>query len=683
MPLPEGSTYAGMSKEEIRGRIADIKKRMAQGGAENRPLAQLAAKEQQMAAERMMSPVQRVQSGMREAAVRAQDVRNYVVEKGQSVRNYIDEKRGDTTLLKIIFLALMTFHIIDASTGFAAYGDIFNLRVLIYLIGASVVLFLFYFKEKEWPLIAPKFFDVEGPEYGVGRLKFHFGRIAGLFLTIVFYSLIYRYMPDIQRMFLPLGALGNTIYVVLVVALVLTILYFIFEKRTWEALFQSVMLGFLATFIPVYLPYLSNFGVDKAVIDIVLLFFPVYYVYFVFIAPPNNKFFKWLRNITIIIWLFIFLMTAYSAIEAGTMSNIPNFHAIPGVEAAMQPSALGALTDFWRLVSNSFKDFASAIAVIPANIAKSWNQYAIYASGGYYQGTVEQNQNTPLGVYIDQLKSASPKFYEGETVSVYARLHGKSLEKKKNGKPTTITVICKNDKNKAVKVSPEKVDMYAAVEESIDCWVSDATAGSMKIELSASFDFTTMGYLKTYFIDKDKYEDFQKSGIDVFRHYGIEENPDAIYTNGPIMLGIGSRDPPVAIPSETSEIEKEKILVAVTIENQWGGVINDVKGITVEIPEGLEIIDPAGKDCPYLKLDKNEGGYNKYALAKPLQKESLFSKDATIETFRSIRCFAKITDRNKLLGTTPISTKYIRADVTYSYTVKKDITVDIEKSISQ
>ncbi|MDO8740334.1 MAG: hypothetical protein Q7J54_02030 [Candidatus Woesearchaeota archaeon] len=663
MPLPKGSTYAGMSKEEIMGRIADLKKRTAQGDGGNRPLAQLAVQEQQMAAERMMSPGQRVQSGMREAAVRV-----------QGVQKYIGEKRGDTTLITLIFLALMIFHLLDAGFGFSNL----SLRILVYLIGASVVLFFFYFKEKEWPLIAQKFFEAAGPEYGVGRLKFHFGRIAGLFLTIVFYSLVYRYMPDIQRMFLPLGALGNTIYIVLVLAFVLTVLYFLFEKASWDALFQSVMLGFLATFLPVYLPYFSNLGVDDAIINIVLLFFPVYYVYFVFIAPPNNKFFKWLRNITIFIWLFIFLTSAYAAIEAGTLSNIPNLHAIPGVEAAMQPDAFGAFGDFWRLVYNAFGDFWDATIGIFANIGKSWNQYLIYASGGYYEGTIEQNQNTPLGVYIDQLKSASPKFYEGETVSVYARLHGKSLERNKDGKPTTITIACNNDKNLAGEVSPDTIPMYDVVEESIDCWVSGATAGSMKIELSASFEFTTMGYLKTYFIDKQKYEDFQKSGIDVFRHYGLEENPNAIYTNGPIMLGIGSRDPPIAVP-EQDEIGDEKILVAVTIENQWGGVINDVKGITVEIPEGLEIIDP----CQYLKFGVREDGYNKYVLAKSLQKESILSKDAAIETFRSIRCFAKINDRPALLGTTPVSTKYIRANVTYSYTTKKDITVDIEKSIAQ
>lgn len=572
----------------------------------------------------------------------------------------------DTTLVTIIFLALMIFHLIDAGTSF------FNLswRIFVYLMGASVVLFLFHFKEKDWPFIAKKFSEDMGPEYSVGWLKLHFGRIAGLFLTVVFYSLIYRYMPDIQRMFLPLGALGNTIYIVLVIALILTIFYFLFAKKTWEALFKSVMLGFLATFIPVYLPYLSNLGVDEAVINIVLLFFPVYYVYFVFIDPPDNKFFKWLRNITLFIWLFIFLMTAYSAIEAGTVSYIPNLHAIPGVEAAMAPSALGALADFWRLVSNSFNDFWDATIGMFANIGKSWNQYLIYASGGYYQGTVEQNQDTPIGVYIDQLKSASPKFYEGETVSVYARLHGKTLEK---NDALSITPKCENDRDKSAtgEVSPSKIEIYDTGDEFLDCRFKEGfSAGSVKITLSASFDFTTMGYLKTYFIDEQKYEDFQKSGIDVFRHYGLEENPSAIYTNGPIMLGIGSRSPPIVVNAKSDD----KILVAVTVENQWGGVVDNVEELTVEIPDGLEI-ENAGVEkegCEYLKpAEDGEQGYKKYTLAK----------EFPVETFRSIRCYATIKDADALLGTTPVSTKYIRATVKYSYTVKKDITVEVEKEL--
>lgn len=665
-------------QDELKKRI--LQRLQASGKSEGeikKQLRQMRVKRELNTLGNMVKEAPQVQ-GMRRAydTMKSGNIQKVIVEKTREAVTPSTYASKDTIFITILFIGLMFFHLLDAGFGFSNL----SLRIFVYLMGASVILFFFHFKNKGQPLIAPRFSGDMGHEYGLGWLKLHFGRIAGLFLTIVFYSLIYRYVPDIQRMFLPLGALGNTMYIIVVLAFVLTILYFVFAKEAWDALFKSVMLGFLATFIPVYLPYFSNLGVDDAIINIVLLFFPVYYVYFVFVDPPENKFFKWLRNFTIFIWLFIFLTSAYAAIEAGTLSYIPNLHAIPGVEAAMRPDAFGALGDFLRLVTNAFGDFWDATIGIFANIGKGWNQYLIYASGGYYEGTVEQNQNTPLGVYIDQLKSASPKFYEGETVSVYARLHGKSLERKKDGKPTTITVACNNDKNLAVKVSPDTIPMYDTAEESIDCWVSDAAAGSMKIELSASFDFTTMGYLKTYFIDEQKYEDFQKSGIDVFRHYGIEENPNAIYTNGPIMLGIGSRDPPIAVPEKPGD---ERILVAVTIENQWGGVIDDLKGVTVEIPEGFEIIDPAGKDCQYLKLGVTEDGYNKYVLAKQLQKESVLSKDAAIETFRSIRCFAKITDRNKLLGTTPISTKYIRANVTYSYTTKKDITIDIEKSTTQ
>lgn len=650
---------------------ADLNRRMAENEAKLRAKLSEGArkiveskpvKQTKEVIQKVVRPVQR---GVQMAGAVGGVAGDQLIRKGLATK--------DTTLITIIFLALMFFHLIDAGFGFSNL----SLRIFVYLMGASVVLFFFHFKDKNWPLIATKFSEDMGPEYRVGWLKLHFGRIAGLFLTVVFYSLVYRYVPDIQRMFLPLGALGNMMYIIVVLAFVLTILYFVFSKEAWDALFKSVMLGFLATFIPVYLPYFSNLGVDNAIINIVLLFFPVYYVYFVFVDPPENKFFKWLRNFTIFIWLFIFLTSAYAAIEAGTLSYIPNLHAIPGVEAAMQPSAWGAFTDFWRLVTNAFGDFWDATIGIFANIGKSWNQYLIYASGGYYQGTVEQNQNTPLGVYIDQLKSTNPKFYEKETVSVYAMLHGKTLALEK-GKKLEIKMNCENDKDKSriSELSRETITIYGSGEEVVDCMFPGGfDAGAVKITLSASFDFTTMGYLKTYFIDKQKYEDFQKSGIDVFKHYGLEENPSAIYTNGPIMLGIRTRSPPIAIKEDSSE----NILVGITIENQWSGTVDEIKEITVEIPEGLKI----NKDCEYLREGETKEGYVQYNLVKfpSASLSDIFSNKLSVETFRSIWCYAKITDDgvDKLLGTTPVSTKYIRATVKYSYTVKKDITVDVEK----
>src|SRR3989338_2445484 len=53
-----------------------------------------------------------------------------------------------------------------------------------------------------------------------------------------------------------------------------------------------------------------------------------------------------------------------------------------------------------------------SFTVIPDKIEELFYMQVKEAAGDYYIGQVEQNKDQPLGVYIENLKSAAPSFYE-------------------------------------------------------------------------------------------------------------------------------------------------------------------------------------------------------------------------------------------------------------------------------
>jgi len=58
--------------------------------------------------------------------------------------------------------------------------------------------------------------------------------------------------------------------------------------------------------------------------------------------------------------------------------------------------------------------------------------------------------------------------------------------------------------------------------------------GTNSIKMKVEFNFETLGYLKTYFMDIERIRALRKENIDPLMEYGIEEKTEAIQTNGPV-----------------------------------------------------------------------------------------------------------------------------------------------------
>jgi len=371
----------------------------------------------------------------------------------------------------------------------------------------------------------------------------------------------------------------------------------------------------------------------------------------------------------------------------------------------------------------------------------------IYATGGdIYSGQVDEGQSEILGVYLKDLKPADPEFYQGETINVWALIEANTLE---DG--LTINLSCfhgkKNSKGSFSKeqkgaVEPEDIPfIYDQETVDVDCKFLDSYVfddGTNKVTVRAEFNFETLAYLKTYFMDQDRVRSLVRQGINPLEHYTITDtNPVAKYTNGPVRIGMGSSQPPVGIVDSISV--KPRLGITLDTNTGWKGKVKEMLDLIVMVPKPmtldtvwctefkpfteaeyvdnctkkykkfrskqfLECVEDAGLDretginsdnslkddsktdevatCMETACQKEIEGYNAYSLVldqytKPLYTN--FGFDASEKKYKTFSCRVNINNANELLGDLPVSVQYYRVKARYRYQIEEDVSVNVEE----
>ncbi len=242
-----------------------------------------------------------------------------------------------------------------------------------------------------------------------------------------------------------------------------------------------------------------------------------------------------------------------------------------------------------------------------------------YATGGYY-GAVEQNKFESLGVYFANIRGADPKFFNDEPMVIWGTLRAKSYHD-----PVIVSYGCyrtgkDNIKIGADRIIPEK--RFPVFElDSIDteCTFLPHTGedielkpGTNVVTFSADYNFNTDAYIKTYFVDKDRQKANLREDVDILDQFGItDKNPIAIYTNGPVEIGMESG--PLISVSPGYQI---KPTIGVSLKNRneiqdkdkkiiskWDGKIKKITELVILTPPGITIgSDEEFKNC-YLPDD--------------------------------------------------------------------------------
>ncbi len=338
-----------------------------------------------------------------------------------------------------------------------------------------------------------------------------------------------------------------------------------------------------------------------------------------------------------------------------------------------------------------YNRFTTTIKKIPAKLKDSYEDQLEYATGGYYRGQVEENAEAPLGVFIENIITSSDRYFQDESIIIWADLKARTLKD-----PIGIIMNCTTGEEATKKDGEIKPDYFedkeiqfnisAAEEEGIQCKLPNHEPGTHTVRLSAEFNFETMAYLKTYFMDVERMRALRRDEIDPLEQYGItEKSPVAVHTKGPVKIGLGTND---QLPIGLGEDYIQKPRLGITIENEWNGKIKDIDKLIIQIPKSMQLeptdestfcngwfeaVDP-GELADVMKDDN----YVAYSLNSAGKKTFKFP----IERFETIRCIIEI-DRSSIrdvLGNTPIATHYYRADVKYTYFVEKTKSIKVIKT---
>jgi len=448
-------------------------------------------------------------------------------------------------------------------------------------------------------------------------------------------------------------------------------MYIVLAIIAWVVVFKSeggvldvldLKTPLILSTIAFVIPYLGNvlpFLQSSQAYQTVIIFFPVWILYLVFVID-GTKFLRFMQFVIIAIMLLLFLPSFIVNISADLqLRDIQTGINVQETIADGSRDMLQNLNMFW-----------GNLKVIPGQL---WNEVFIkpmrYATGDYYTGTVDEYEHEPVGVYLEGLAAADPKFFEGEKIIVWAVLKAKTLDNEIN-----INVSCyakEGDKKINGNITPKnEFNIAGEEEEYLDCVFDKLNPGKKNVIFNAEFNFETMAYLKTYFMDKERLRAFDRDEIDVFNHYKISyRNPIAIYTNGPVGIGMRTQDKlPVGVYSNQDNIP---FFFGITIENNWEGIIKNVTNLEVQVHDSLELTNC---DHEFEFKEINEDNYNVYSLVPDKRTEN-------IETgkFHSIQCRLNPADPKSLLGNEPITTRYFKVTANYIYELEKSTPVEIEE----
>ncbi|MBU1204659.1 MAG: hypothetical protein KKE93_02005, partial [Nanoarchaeota archaeon] len=422
---------------------------------------------------------------------------------------------------------------------------------------------------------------------------------------------------------------------------------------------MPIILSTLAFFIP-YLGNVIPFFARSQTFHTMIIFLPVWVIYTCF-AMQETKFIVFFRWVLIFFWLILFLPSIFINISADF--NIRDIESTVNVQQT--------IVDATRDWGSNFKRFWKNVLDIPARIGKEVKHMIMYATGDYYTGEVDEYEKEPIGVYLEDLESTDPVFFQGEDITIWGTLRAKTLDDEIN-----IKVSCyaeEGSKKVMGYIMPTEFNIYDEEIEDISCVFSDLKPGKKDVVFNAEFNFETMAYLKLYFINRETLRGFKRDNIDVFDFYDISHiHPVAVYTNGPIRIGMGiKKELPIGVDTDKENIP---FSLGITLQNDWDGIIKDVTELNVYLHDSMELIRCDHELENMGHIDEEQASYNVYSLIVPNRRTQ------NISDYETITCSVNVLDSESLLGDESIITRYFRVSTKYIYELEKSTPVEVAET---
>lgn len=435
----------------------------------------------------------------------------------------------------------------------------------------------------------------------------------------------------------------NSILIMLSLYVALTLFAVLFVYKTGLSSDTWTIAGIsLFAFL---LPFVTNFFKPDWFIAI-LIVVPVWGIYLL-LNPGDSTFLqklsKWYFILVLVLGLYVLL----------TSSLVSTQFTSSQVDVS---SAVDVLKHFF--VDNT-KDLSKSILAFPAKIRSKVNQTF---SMSYFTGQVEQNEQEPLGVYLEDLRAMESFFYENNSVIIWATLRGKSFEgiiKVKN----YCYINLGGGKRINGEVIPFDPELFYDESRPLECVFKDGLKkGHYTVTFTSTFEFPTWGYVEYTFVDRATRMAYYSQGEDINRELSIPKKSVMIYTNGPVSIGSNIRDMPLVIYPDSNSLQR----FGVTIANIWPqGEILTLTNMEIQVPEGIKL------DNCIPKPGQTSDGKNGYTIYT-------FKLESPKEFFTTETCEMNIIDKKNFLKDNLKVTKTFAIKAEYIYSLEKTISIRVE-----
>lgn len=519
-------------------------------------------------------------------------------------------------------------------------------------------------------------------DYGKSMTRKAVKGVSGSAPIWVFWLALGVHILDVWQEFERTDVLYNNMMALyLLVSIIAYLLVFTREgffegTRHW---FIFLGLGAIYFFVPFFRGYIPQtftiFGVDfGTILNLIIIFIPLWPIY----IAKHFGYDQGLKVLTIIWAVVLISLVSYYALSADRMELLPD-----GNIATKYP-----LQKLMTITGEGAKNLWAGITAPFEIITHNLNESMRSVTDPYYVGRVEQNRYEDLGVKLENVEPLYPSgFRQGDPIIVYADISANTFD-------NTVVVEnrceLENGPNLILgKVTPSAVELGYGEYDYLECVIPtdniNYSIRTNKITIYSLFKFETWGYVTHTWAHRDALRKWKDAGLDPPDELGVERYPTAIYTGGPISLGMVDKNPaeePLPIDEDTNRLP----FFGVTIDNKkLTGEVTQIRDVVFHIPKPLTVdttscshdsVTPAGTD-----ILRKEGIEDVASFQERYNSFHFGLLDERQQEYHTVRCRLDLEgDVLEFLGEGDVVANTFFATAKYDYSLSKKVSIQLLES---